>query len=113
MKTPQIRHNMKLFDVLLEKSKWIDPNVRKGSMFGCPAIFHGRRMAVCVYGEILGLKVPEHLANTCIDNGLAIPFQPYGKGRMREWIAIEGSSENIDCHIDLITSAIAYAEKNN
>lgn len=113
MKLPQIVHNQDLFIALLEKSKWIDPQVRKGNMFGCPAVFHGKRMAVCVYGELLGLKVPEHIATSCIDNGTAISFQPYGKRKMREWIAIRGGLDVLDTHIDLITTAIAYAENNN
>ena len=110
MTKPKIIHNTALFEALQAKAKGIDPSIRKGHMFGCPAIFHGKRMAVCVYGDVLGLKVPEAIASSYIDAGAAIPFQPYGKNPMREWIAIEGGVESIEAHIELITTAIAYAE---
>ena len=53
MKKDAIEHDTALFQALMESCRAIDPKVRTGIMFGCPGVFHGRRMAACVYGEAI------------------------------------------------------------
>ena len=62
---------------------------RRGSMFGCPAVYVAGKLACCVYASTLAFKVPAPLAARLIAEGRGTWFQPYGKVRMREWIAIE------------------------
>ncbi|MGB8735482.1 MAG: TfoX/Sxy family protein [Rhodomicrobium sp.] len=111
MQDAPVKHDKKLFEALLGFARAIDPDVRGGSMFGCPAAFHGRKMAACVYGDKIGLKVPEEQANATLASGRAVPFTPYGKAKMREWIMLEGGE--LDKIGDLLASALAYAEANN
>ncbi len=79
-------------------------------MFGCPAAFVGRRMAFCVYGTELGAKVPENVAQSMLAQGLAEPFQPYGKVRMREWIKIINPLES-EMTREVLERALTYARK--
>jgi hypothetical protein len=50
-----LQHDMALFDTLLAEAKLRNPEVRRGSMFGSPALFLGRRMIGCVFGPTIGL----------------------------------------------------------
>ncbi len=108
-----LKHDRKLFDALLDSARGIDPAVRSGSMFGCPAAFHGRKLAACVYSGKIALKVPEELAKATLASGRAEPFTPYGKAKMREWIMLAADSAELDKIGDLLASALAYAEANN
>jgi hypothetical protein len=87
-----IEHDKALFQSLLAAARAISPEIRAGQMFGCPAIYVGRRMVACVYGRAIGLKVPARLARENLDSGRATAFRPYGKPAMREWIQIEGGA---------------------
>ena len=64
------------------------PEVREGRMFGHPAWFVGRRMFACVYGEGVGLKLPEAEATALMKRAGVVRFQPYGKAPMREWVQV-------------------------
>ena len=64
------------------------PEVREGRMFGHPAWFVGRRMFACVYGEGVGLKLPEAEATALLKRAGVVRFQPYGKAPMREWVQV-------------------------
>lgn len=55
-------------------------------MFGHPAYYVGGRLFACIMGDGVGIKVPAALAAQLVAGGTAIPFQPYGKPPMREWI---------------------------
>lgn len=35
------------------------PDVREGKMYGVPAFFVGSKLFACLYGDVVGLKVPE------------------------------------------------------
>lgn len=83
-------HDLRLRDVMLEVAEQIGEH-RSGSMFGCPAIYVAGRLACCVYASTLAFKVPASLAARFIEEGRGTWFQPYGKARMREWVAIEVS----------------------
>jgi hypothetical protein len=108
-----IVHDKALFDLLMETARRIDPEIRTGSMFGCPAIYHGRRMATCVYGNDIGLRVPKDVAFENVSAGRAALFQPYGKPAMKEWIKLEGGAADLASKRDLIAAALAFAEVNN
>jgi len=109
----KLKHDRRLFEALLDNALKLDPAMRGGSMFGCPAAFYGRKMAACVYGDQIGLKVPEELAVSTLESGRAVPFTPYGKAKMREWIMLAASAGELEKIADLLAAAIAYAKANN
>jgi hypothetical protein len=113
MKAGRNTHDTALFEVLLAESRQLDQGVREGRMFGCPAVYHGRKMAACVYGEQIGLRVPEAIAADSIRAGRATAFRPYGKPAMREWIQINPRHSKLAAYRDLLGAAIAFAEANN
>ena len=65
------------------------PNVAPGKMFGYPAYYVNRKLFACMYGNGVGVKVPEELAENLLTEEHIIPFQPMGKPRMREWVQID------------------------
>jgi TfoX/Sxy family transcriptional regulator of competence genes len=58
-------------------------------MFGCPALYVERKMALSVYEDSIGMRVPEAVALAAKAAGRASPFTPYGKKPMRERIAVD------------------------
>lgn len=88
------------------------PGVRTGTMFGYPAYYVGRRLLACHYGGKVGIKVPVALAQSFIRTGRARAFRPYGKARMREWLAITWK-----CALErrsaasVLRAAVAYAKE--
>lgn len=65
------------------------PLVRPGKMFGYPAYYTGKKLCICLYEEGVGIKLPvATVANLLERDPNAIPFQPLGKPRMREWVQI-------------------------
>lgn len=106
-------HDHDLFESLLAFARSADPDVRSGSMFGCPAIFQGRKMAACVFGEEIGMKVPRTLAVSVLTNGRAAPFTPYGRKPMREWISVRGPADELPRVEDLLKAALVYAKQND
>jgi TfoX/Sxy family transcriptional regulator of competence genes len=108
-----IAHDSELFAQLLLIARRIDPDVRSGSMFGCPAIYHGRKMAACVLGSTIGMRVPKSVAIESLESGRARSFQPFGKPAMKEWVQLDGGMRALELDTDLIASAIRYAKANN
>jgi hypothetical protein len=100
---------MKLFQDLVSEARRLDPAVRTGSMFGCPTLLRGQQMAACVYGDSIGLKVPEVIASISLRAGRATSFRPYGIPAIAEWIAIAGGARAIVRSLDLLAIAIAVA----
>lgn len=107
-KPDKIVHDRALFDAVIARLAPSEPDMRAGAMFGSPAIFVGRRMAFCVFGRALGVKLPEARTKALIAAG-AVAFRPYGKVPMREWIAIEPEKGGIEAALPLLAEAIAYA----
>ena len=64
------------------------PGVKPGRMFGYPAYYVNGKLFACAYDEGVGIKIPEQLARELLDQKRAIPFQPLGKAKMREWVQI-------------------------
>lgn len=105
-------HNVNLYTELVDLvSEWPIP-VREGKMFGCPALYVGRKMALCVYEDSVGLRVPEEIAVHAKSSRRAVCFTPHGKKPMREWIAIE-PADGLREYQDLFSEALSFAEKNN
>ena len=77
-------HKAVLDDLLLAY-----PQVRAGKMFGFPAYYVGRKLCICLYEEGVGIKLPEQSVKRLLETDPhAIPFQPMGKPKMREWVQI-------------------------
>ncbi len=108
-----IAHDRDLFQTLVAEARRLGPDVRVGSMFGCPAVFQGRKLAACVYGDGVGLRIPEAIATASLQAGRARAFRPHGKPAMREWIQIDGGAAAIAASLDLLAAAIAFAAANN
>jgi ribosomal-protein-alanine N-acetyltransferase len=80
-------HKVVLDDLLLG-----DPRVRPGKMFGYPAYYAGRKLAICLYEQGVGVKLPERSAAALLETDSNVtPFQPMGRRRMREWVQIDVS----------------------
>ncbi len=77
-------HKAVLDDLLLGH-----PLVQPGKMFGFPAYYAGKKLCICLYEAGVGIKLPEQSAARLLQTDLhAIPFQPMGKPKMREWVQI-------------------------
>ena len=64
------------------------PEVTRGKMFGFPAFYTGGKLFACVYGDDVGMKLPQEVIRTLEGKPGITPFQPYGRARMKEWIHI-------------------------
>lgn len=83
---------------------------RPGHMFGHPALYAGRRLAVCAYGSGLGLKLSAARVRGLIETGPGVPFQPNAKAPMREWIHAPATTrDDVDELTELIAEALEYA----
>jgi hypothetical protein len=85
--------------------------VRRGTMFGFPAFFVGRRMFACVYSDGVGIKLPEGRVRGMLESKEAKPFKPYGKPAMREWIAIGSRLAVGRRGAAILREAIAFAKQ--
>lgn len=106
-------HDVALYQALLKLAFTEPTDLREGQMFGAPAIYVGRRMAACVLGGEVGLRVPAGVAAYARNNGRARAFTPYGKSPMREWIALDLSPDQLSDASDLIAAAIAFARTDH
>ena len=112
MKTvPRLLHDRGLFEVAFAQVEALDPAVREGTMFGCPATFVGAQMAFCVYGSGIGVKLPAPRAAMLVDAGRAIAFQPYGRAPMREWVEIRITRDRVAEIANVLIEAIEYARR--
>ncbi len=64
------------------------PGVAEGKMFGYAAYFVNGKLFACIYGDGVGVKVPEDVAKKLLSGKHAVPFRPLGKPKMREWIQL-------------------------
>jgi len=106
------KHKAVLDDMLLDH-----PAIRPGKMFGFPAYYADKKLCMCLYEQGVGVKVPELTAARLIkEDPNVIPFQPYGKRKMREWIQInldrsEGYKEYRSVFEESISHVLAQQEK--
>jgi hypothetical protein len=98
-------HKAVLDDMLLDH-----PAIRPGKMFGFPAYYADRRLCICLYERGVGVKVPEQTAARLIkEDRNVIPFQPYGKRKMREWVQINlDHSEDYRKYLSVFKESISH-----
>jgi len=89
------------------------PDVSPGKMFGFPAYYVNRKMFACIYGDGVGVKVAEELANVLLEKEHIVPFHPMGKPRMREWVQINRArSEDYALDMDVFRAAADYVRRS-
>jgi hypothetical protein len=88
------------------------PDVVGGKMFGYPAYYVNRKLFACIYGEGVGVKVPEEVANKLLSEKHVIPFQPLGKPKMKEWIQINRvRSEDYKMDINIFHASVEFVSQ--
>jgi hypothetical protein len=100
-------HKSVLDDILLG-----DPRIRPGKMFGYPAYFVGRKLCFCLYEGGVGIKVPAPIASQLMETDMnAVPFQPLGRPRMKEWVQINlEQSEDYRKYRHIFDQSIDYIQ---
>ena len=96
--------------VILDELLLGHPFVRAGKMFGFPAYYAGKKLCICLYEGGVGIKLSEQTATTLLaEDPNAIPFQPMGKPKMREWVQINlSNSEDYRPYLPLFEESIRY-----
>jgi hypothetical protein len=86
------------------------PHIRSGKMFGFPAYFVGKKLCICLYQQGVGVKLPEQiLAKLMESDPNVVPFQPYGRAKMRQWVQINLSdSEDYRQYLPVFEASIQY-----
>ena len=85
------------------------PGVREGKMFGVPGFFVGRKLFACIFGDVVGIKIPEEMAERLLADPRFEPFTPYGKAKMREWVQFAcGPADGLDAHEDVLLAAYEF-----
>jgi len=75
--------------VFLDKLLLDYPHIRPGKMFGFPAYYVVKKLAICLYEQGVGVKLPEQYVIKLLEtDSNIVPFQPMGKPKMREWVQI-------------------------
>lgn len=88
------------------------PSVVDGKMFGYPAYYANGKLFACIYGEGVGLKIPEEIANKLISEDHVVPFQPLGKSKMREWVQINRArSADYQKDINVFRSSVEFVSQ--
>jgi hypothetical protein len=103
-------HDAALYEALVSAAQAMEPEVRRGTMFGAPAIYLGRPMVGCVFGQGIGLKLPASLATQAIKAGRATRFTPYNRKPMKEWIDLRCAADDLPQAADLLSAAIEHAQ---
>ena len=105
-----MQHNRSLFDKLVAHMRSVEPTLRLGLMFGCPAVFVGRRLAFCVFGSAVVAKIPQAEAARLIAAGTAIAFRPYGRPAMKEWVEIKAKPTDVVSLVPVMSLALRHAK---
>lgn len=88
------------------------PNVVEGKMFGYPAYYVNGKLVACIYGEGVGVKVPEDVAVNLLSEQHIVPFQPLGKPKMKEWIQIQHmKSEDYRKDMDIFLISVEFVSR--
>ena len=81
-------------------------------MFGYAAYYVNGKVFACIYGEWVGVKVPEAVASKLLSKKHIVPFQPLGKPKMREWIQINrAKSADYRKDINIFRSSVEFVSK--
>ncbi len=66
-----------------------DASIKESKMFGYPAYYVNKKLAICHYDEGIALKLPENSVDALMQSNLvAEPFCPMGKKMGRNWVII-------------------------
>lgn len=86
---------------------------RPGHMFGHPALYAGRRLAACAYGQGIAVKLPADRVDALLSDGRATTFEPYGRPAMAQWGHLEASTRQqvIDL-ADIIAESLAFVDEH-
>ena len=96
--------------VFLDKLLLDYPHVRPGKMFGFPAYYVGKKLAICLFEKGVGVKLPEQSVTKLLEtDSNTVPFQPMGKSKMREWVQINlNNSEDYIKYQAVFEESIRY-----
>jgi hypothetical protein len=87
------------------------PETRPGLMFGFPAYYAAGKLAACVYGTGIGLRVPPEEATELRGKPTA-PFEPYGRV-MSSWTFLEPvGAEELREEWPILDAAIDRAQRD-
>jgi hypothetical protein len=85
-----------------------------GKMFGYPAYYINRKLFACIYGKGVGVKIPAELAKELLSRQRVVPFQPWGKPQMREWVQINRpTAADYQNDIDIFRASIEFVRQLN
>ncbi len=88
------------------------PGVVAGKMFGYPAYYVNGKLFACIYGEGVGVKVPEEVANKLLSKKHIVSFQPLGKSKMREWVQINRARPaDYRKDIDILRTSVEFVSQ--
>ncbi|WP_321969115.1 hypothetical protein [Paraburkholderia tropica] len=107
-RAPRLLHDRDLFDAVLIHVRKLDPTVREGTVFGYPAVFIGRRVASCVYGSGIGIRLPPGFAQLLVERGSVFYFQPYGRSVMREWVEMRIARDRLEEITSVLSVSIRF-----
>ena len=105
---PRLLRDRELFEALLTHVRALDDAIREGTLFGYPAIFIDGRVAFCVYGSGIGIRLPARFGQLLVDRGDAFYFQPYGRSLMREWVEMRVSRDRLDEITHVLSVSIRF-----
>ena len=96
--------------MVLDKLLLDCPYVRPGKMFGYPAYYVVKKLAISLYEQGVGVKLPEQTVTKLLESDSNIvPFQPMGKPKMREWVQINlNDSNNYIQYLQVFEESIRY-----
>ena len=88
------------------------PEVTCGKMFGFPAFYTAGKLFACVYGDGVGLKLPQDAVQQLEGKPGIAPFQPYGKPKMREWVHLRyDRGTNYSKEASLFEASITFVSR--
>ena len=101
-----------LHKVILDSLLLNMPGVEEGKMFGYAAYYVNGKLFACIYGEGVGVKVPEAVASKLLLKKHIVPFQPLGKPKMPEWIQINrAKSADYRKDINIFRSSVEFVSQ--
>ncbi len=85
------------------------PGVREDMAFGLPGFFVGRKLFACLYGQVVGVRLPAELAARLLKQSHYTSFRPYRRPVMREWVQFScASPEEVEQHKEVLVAAYEF-----
>lgn len=85
----------------------------EGHMFGYPAYYVNKKLAICHYGEGIALKLPAEEATALKESDPACnAFCPMGKSMGRHWVILypENSNKILE-YAQVLRASVSYLKK--